>query len=157
MSEPLAWYVRELVSRLGDGDPAALARLRTIVGVRRARVGLEGETVTVRFEPGGEFVAGAGDGEQVEGTGWTRHAVVLAVLAGALDATDAVVDGMIEVRGSAEAVNAMFLAVEILIDAATRIPALRELSEQYVGEYSAYRAHAVNQRNDRSDTDVIKN
>ena len=35
--------------------------------------------------------------------------------------------------GSDDAVAAMFAAIDILIDCATRVPALRELAEHYVG------------------------
>lgn len=139
----LARYVRELVARLGDGEPAALDRMRTVVGTRRAWIELDDEAVRVWFDDVGDLTVEVAGGAAVdgvvsdaEGFGRTRHQVVLALLAGTLDATDAVMDGEIEVRGTPEAVVMMFVAIEILIDCATRVPALRALSQQYVAERS---------------------
>ncbi len=133
----LAWYVAELIARLGAGDPPALDRLRTIVGSRRARIGLEREVVETWFDEDGSWwsttstVDGRGARSTVDGEGHTLDEVVLALLAGDLEVTDAILDGDIEVRGSVEAVAAMFAAVDILIDCATRVPGVRELSEHY--------------------------
>lgn len=135
---PLTWYLTELVARIGAGDTAALARLRGTAGTRTAWIELSGESATVRFTAAGDFVVAAVTGSPdpaADGFGSTRHEVVLAILAGDLDATDAVVDGEVEVRGPAEAVIAMFTAIEILLDGATRVPALRELAGVYRTEH----------------------
>ena len=145
-AQSLAWYVRELVARLGEGDPAALDRLRTIVGHRRARIGLERETIEVRFDDLGRLVvrevepSPAGElGPGLDGEGLISHHVVLDLLAGAREVTDAILDGDIEVQGPDAAVAAMLAAVDILIDVATRVPALRELAEDYVAAHAAHR------------------
>jgi hypothetical protein len=134
----LAWYVRQLVERLSEGEPAALSRLRTVVGLRRAAIGLEEETVTARFVASCAFEVvpvREDEGVDVDGTGRTRHDVVLALLAGDLDATDALLDGLIEVQGPLDAVTAMLIAIEILLDASTRVPPLRRLADLYVREH----------------------
>jgi hypothetical protein len=146
MPHSLDWYVRELIAGLGQGDPSALARLRAVVAERRGWIGLEDESVTMWFAPDGALVVEsgadiAGDAlirplAVVDGAGHTRRSVVLALLAGELDVTDAVVDGEILVRGAAESVVAMFTAVEILIDSATRVQRLRALCDQYVREHA---------------------
>jgi hypothetical protein len=143
----LASYVRELVARLGEGDPAALHRLRTIVGPRRARIGLERETIEVRFDDVGrlvvrevEPVAAGALGPDLDGEGHTAHQVVLDLLAGTREVTDAILDGDIEVQGDDASVAALLAAVDILIDVATRVPALRELAEDYVAAHAAHRA-----------------
>jgi hypothetical protein len=144
----LAWYVTELVERLGEGEPVTLVRLRTVVGPRRAAIGLDDETVTARFAPSGALEVVPVDGPvDVDGTGRTRHEVVLALLAGELDATDALVDGQIEVQGPLDAVTAMLIAIEILLDASTRVPPLRRLADLYVREHGE---PAVLRREDRA-------
>ena len=139
----LAWYVAELIARLGEGDAWALDRLRALVGSQRARIGLEREVVETWFDRHGVLVVDdvtdrpvSEPDRAVDGEGHTRDEVVLAVLAGDLEVTDAILDGDIEVRGSVEAVAAMFAAVDILIECATRLPHLRELSELYIRDRS---------------------
>jgi hypothetical protein len=142
-AHPLAWYVAELIARLGEGDPSALDRVRTLVGTRRARIGLERDVVETWFDPHGVLVVDdvtdrpvSEPDRGVDGEGSTRDAVVVALLGGRLEVTDAILDGDLEVRGSVDAVAAMFAAVDILIDCGTRLPRLRELSEWYLREHS---------------------
>jgi hypothetical protein len=142
----LAWYITELIGRLGAGDPSARERLLAVVGSRRARIGLEEDVVEVWIDEHGALVVEAvssGRANQsdrpVDGEGHIRHHVVLALLAGYLEITDAILDGEIEARGSVDSVAAIFAAIDILIDCATRIPPLRELAEQYSAEHSVLR------------------
>ncbi len=134
-------YISELVSRLGAGDPAAADRLREVVGDRRARIGLDDVTVLVAFDrAGGLRIVEVTDpdgpaGAAVDGTGSTTHPVVLDLLAGRREVADAVLDGDIEIRGHADAVAALFSAVDILLEAAARLPALRELADEYVAAH----------------------
>jgi hypothetical protein len=140
----LAWYVGELVGRLADGDRPAFERLRDIVAARRARITLEHETVEVSFDQRGELVVVAvGDDvgvDRLDGEGRTTHRVVLELLDGHRDLTDAVLAGDVEARGSDAAVTAMFAAIEILVDSATRIPELRRLAEDYVSRHAGFAA-----------------
>jgi hypothetical protein len=140
----LAWYVTELVGRLATGDYQAFERLRDTVGTRRARITLEDETVEVWFDDRRELaVVNAGDDRPgaaaVDGEGRTWHHVVLELLDGDRDVTDTVLAGDLEARGSAEAVTAMFAAIEILIDCATRVPRLRQLADDYVAAHAELR------------------
>jgi hypothetical protein len=148
----LAQYVAELIGRLGDGEPGSLRRMQRIVGSQRALVALEGEAVVVSFGPSGLLhvvpavaTEGTSAGDvagELDGEGSTTHWVVLAILDGEIEVTDAIVDGDIDVRGSSEAVTAMLMAIEILIDAATRVPGLRELADTYRAQHRPNRAHA---------------
>jgi hypothetical protein len=142
----LAWYITELIGRLSAGDQSAHERLLAVVGSRRARIGLEQDVVEIWIDDDGALVVEALAGglndepdHSVDGEGHTRHHVVLDLLAGYLEITDAILDGDIEARGSVDSVAAMFAAIDILIDCATRIPALRELAEQYSAEHSVLR------------------
>lgn len=137
----LAGYISELVHRLGAGDPAAADRLRAVAGDRRARIGLGDEAVLVAFGRTGELRIvpvtdpDVPDGTAVDGTGSTTHPVVLDLLAGRREVADAVLDGDIEIRGHTDAVAALFTVVDILLEAAARLPALRELADQYVAAH----------------------
>ena len=164
----LARNIAELVRRLGASDPAALDRLRSIVGDRRAWIGLADEAVEVAFDPESGLVVtaltgpvvlaafepapadrwavGPVDGvagRAVDGVGATSHQVVVDLMNGRREVTDAIIDGDIEVRGSADAVLALFAAVDILIDAAARIPSLRELAARYLAEHDRPAGSAV--------------
>jgi hypothetical protein len=73
--------------------------------------------------------------------------VVVAILDAGLEVTDALVDGDIDLRGSTEAVSLMIMAIDILVDAATRVPALRSLADRYRAEHEP--AVAAGSRFDR--------
>jgi hypothetical protein len=88
---------------------------------------MDDETVVVWMSSSG-LVLLAGDSEPVDGVGWTTRPVVLAILDGRLEVADAIRSGLIEVRGQVAAISRMFTAVEIVIDASSRTPALRLLA-----------------------------
>jgi hypothetical protein len=132
----LAWYVGALIEHLGEGEPAAGQRMREIVGHRRALVALNDEAVIVWFDGTGRLHVEdspppGNEQETADGEGRTTHTLVLALLDGDREATDAILDGDIEIRGSSETVAAMLAAIDILIDGATRVSALRELAQAY--------------------------
>lgn len=127
----LGEYVAELLARLEAGEPAALARMREVVGARRARIALDAEVVEVAFTSAGWTVEPPRPGGRVDGDGGSDRAATLALLDGWLEVTDALLDGAIEARGSLEDVSRMFQAIEILLDASTRVPALQELAGDY--------------------------
>jgi hypothetical protein len=149
----LAQYVVELIARLGDGEPGSLRRMQRIVGSQRALVALEDDAVVVWFGPSGVLhvmpaaataattaiataVTSSGEVDSdLDGEGSTTHRVVLAILDGEIEVTDAILDGDIDVRGSSEAVTALLMAIEILVDAATRVPGLRELADTYRAQH----------------------
>lgn len=126
----LGEYVAELVRRLGEAEPGALERLREVVGARRARITLDNEAVEVSFGAGGLHVEPAGPGT-ADGEGRTDRVTTLDLLDGYLEVTDALLDGWLEARGPLDDVTRMFQAIEILLDASSRVPALQELASDY--------------------------
>ncbi len=133
-SEPpcrgLADYIHELVARLAAADPAAAARLRKTVGDRRARIRLDDESVHVRFR-GHELAVREARRGKVDGEGATDRQTVLDLLDGWIEVKDAILDGRLDVHGSPEDVHRIFVAIEILIDASARTPALQELARDF--------------------------
>jgi hypothetical protein len=126
----LAGYVDELVTALGEADASAVARMRSVVGTRRARIRLDDEAIHVAFGPAGLVVEEVADGP-VDGEGATDRATVLDLLDGHVEVTDAILDGRLEVRGNVDGVVRMFLAIEILLDGSTRAPALQALARDF--------------------------
>lgn len=122
-------WVTALVANLG-ADPRAHARLQALVGARRARITLDDETVTVALHDG-RLVVLPGTAEPVDGNGAATRAAVLALLDARLDATDALRLGYVTATGGHEAVTRILGAIELLLDAATRNPALRAVARSY--------------------------
>jgi hypothetical protein len=126
----LAEYVAELIGRLGDADAGALARMRTVVDGRRARLVLDKEVVDVRFAGETLLVEPAGT-TAADGEGVTDRATTLELMDGYLEVTDAILDGRLDVTGTVDDVERMFLAIEILLDVAARAPRLQALAADY--------------------------
>lgn len=129
----LAEYVTLLVARLAEAEPEGAARIRAIVGGRSARFTLGAESVQVAFEPDGSLrvAPDGGSGGAVDGAGATSRATTLQLLDGYREVTAAVLDGELELMGSVDDVAAMGQAIEVLLDASTRIPALQELARDF--------------------------
>jgi hypothetical protein len=124
--------VAALVEILARGEPAALARMRDVVGARRARIALDREAVDVAFDRSGALVVGApGALGPVDGEGRTDRATVLDVLDGYLEVVDAILTGRLDAVGEVEAVARIFAAIEILLDASSRTPGLQGLARGY--------------------------
>jgi len=147
----LAEYIARLVALLGEHEPEGLARLRSVIGARLARITLDDESVLVHFsaeqlvvvpandpdrstEEAGEARSPAPPARVVDGEGGTDRLTTFALLDGRLDVTEAVVTGRLQARGDIENLSRIFHAVEILIDAATRVPSLQRLSAEYLGD-----------------------
>jgi hypothetical protein len=126
----LAEYVAELIRWLGDADAEALERMRAVVDGRRARIVLDDEAVDVRFAGAALVVEPAGAGP-VDGEGVTDRATTLELMDGYLEVTDAILDGRLDVTGTVDDVERMFLAIEILLDVAARAPRLQDLAADY--------------------------
>ncbi|MBI2368669.1 MAG: SCP2 sterol-binding domain-containing protein [Deltaproteobacteria bacterium] len=126
----LAEYVVALVERLAGADPLALARIRQIVGRRRARIVLDDEAVDIVFGPEGLLV-GPPAAHTVDGEGITDRSTVLDLLDGYLEVTDAILDGRVRISGDADNVARMLLGIEILLDGASRIPSLQALARDF--------------------------
>jgi len=130
----LGEYIRGLVAYVDVTEPLAGARLRAWVGRGRARISLDDEAVEVMFDPAGRLHVDAPSSGPVDGAGATSRNTVLDLLAGRLEANDAILDGLIEVDGEPAAVIAILAAIEILIDVSTRAPGLRALADAFVQE-----------------------
>jgi hypothetical protein len=127
----LAEYVAELIGRLDDGDPVASRRLRRVVGTRTARITLDDETVVVRFVRGTLVVRDADADHPADGSGATDRATTLDLLDARIEVTEAILDGRIDVVGRDADVQRIFLAIEILLHSAPRVPALQTLARDY--------------------------
>jgi hypothetical protein len=122
--------VEELVARLGAAEPEAVERMRRVVGTRRARIRLDDEAVEVVFGADGRLRVEAAGG-RVDGEGGTDRQTVLDLLDGYLEVTDAILDGRLAVAGETDSIARMFVAIELLLDGATRIPPLQELARDF--------------------------
>jgi hypothetical protein len=123
-------YIAALIDALGAANPAALARMRQVVGERQARISLDDEAVDISFGPAGLRIRTAAEHE-VDGVGETSSTTVLAVLDGYLEVADAILDGRLHVSGAPEDIIRMFVAIEILLDASPRTPALQALAARF--------------------------
>jgi len=131
----LGEYIRALISVLGVEDPAALERMRAVVRGREARIVLDDEAVEVGFFHGPLQLRPVSGGENQEGAtanlGVTDSRTVLDLLDGYLEVTDAILDGRLRIAGEAEDVVRMLVAIEILLDASPRSPALQALASRF--------------------------
>jgi hypothetical protein len=130
----LGQYITALINALGATHPTMLARMRLIVGDRRARIILDDEAVEVVFSPEGLKVQPVPEKSEVSGEGATDTATVLELLNGYLEVTDAILNGQLHVFGIAEDVVRMFIAIEILLDASPRTPALQDLASKLLSD-----------------------
>lgn len=124
-----AW-IGALVTALEDDPWGAAERLRDVVGGYTARISLDDETVVVSM-PAGALAWETELGAAVDGEGSTTTAAVVAILDGKLEVTDAVARGLVQARGSPEAVLRLFHAVELIVDASARVPELRRLEDEF--------------------------
>ncbi len=127
---PLGEYVSALVHRLGMRESELLARLRRVVGARRARITLDDETVEVAFDRGTLAVTPPGNGT-VDGEGATDRPTTLDLLDGRLELTAALLEGRLRATGEIENLARIFQAIEILLDGAARNPGLQGLALDY--------------------------
>ncbi|MFZ5852534.1 MAG: hypothetical protein ACOYY2_14260 [Actinomycetota bacterium] len=133
MARSLAAYVAALVAAVDRHDAYAALRLRAVAGSRRARIGLDGERVLVRFDGDRLAVEPDQPGAPVDGEGYTDSGTVRELLAGRLEGSTAVLSGAVHVVGAPEAVAAMLHLVEILLDVSLREPELQDLARDLLG------------------------
>lgn len=126
----LGEYIVALVDVLATDDPVGFTRMREIVEARAARIELDDEAVEVIFVAGVLRIA-PNLGFAVDGSGSTDSATVLDLLDGNLEVSTAVLDGRLRLRGDAEDIARMCMAIEILLSASARSPGLQALSERF--------------------------
>jgi hypothetical protein len=139
----LGQYVEALVAAVGDTYPAALARMRLTVGDRRARIFLDDEGIEIVFGAAGLEVYPPNEDSVISGEGATETDVVLDLLGGYLEVTDAILSGRLRASGSVEDIARMFSAIEILLDASPRTPALQALAFRFQNEKAQKRSPPV--------------
>lgn len=105
--------------------------MRTVAAGRRARIGLDDETVTVWFD-GTSLVINEDSGIQVDGEGRTDRDTVADLLAARIEASDAILSGRVLAAGEPDAVAAMLHLIEIILDVSVRTPALQNLARDLV-------------------------
>lgn len=127
----LGVYIEALINTFGASNPAALARMRQVVGERRARIILDDEAVDISFGPAGLRVQTEAGESEVNGIGETDSITILALLDGYLEVADVILDGRLHVSGEPEDIIRMFVAIEILLDASPRTPALQALAARF--------------------------
>ena len=127
----LGEYIAALIDALGTANPAALARMRQVVGERRARIILDDEAVDISFGPASLHVQTVAAETEVNGVGETDSTTVLILLDGYLEVIDAILNGRLHVSGLPEDITRMFVAIEILLDASPRTPALQALAARF--------------------------
>jgi hypothetical protein len=137
-----AW-IQALVDALDEDPWGAGARLRAVVGGYSARIVLDDETVLVSMPDGRLEWHPADSPIPVDGEGGATTGVVVAILDGRLEATDAVEHGLVQAAGSPEAVLRMFHAIELILDASARVPALRRLADDFRREAEASRTGGI--------------
>jgi hypothetical protein len=147
----LGAYIAALVRTLDRADPPAGRRLRAVVGARRARIGLDDETVDVFFV-GDRLAARAARASAprriVDGSGHSDRATTGELLDGWVEVSEAIIAGDIEATGTVDDVARLFHAVEILLDGATRAPAMQSLAESILSEPRTRRPVPVRTRLD---------
>jgi hypothetical protein len=132
--ESFAGYLAALIRLLEEGEPASMQRLRAFVGARVASLELDGEIVEARFEQrGSQALCLEPRAAHRPGVarGRSESAAVIALMRGDLELSQALLDGLIEAQGNVADVSIMAIAVDILLDASTRIPAMVELARRF--------------------------
>lgn len=142
----LGGYIEAIVTMIADNDAHAADRLQLAASDRRALITLDGESVEVSFDRGRLLVGSAGSGRRIDGTGGTDRSTVLDLLTGRLEASAAILDGLVRIEGAPDAVTAILLIVEIVLDAAPRMPSLQQLSDEFVNDPSSQRVQAQGTR-----------
>jgi len=130
----LGGYIVKLIARLDHGEPIAGNRLRAVVGNRSAFISVDRETVQVSFQNENLVMKNISVNEArwgATGHGRTDRQTVLALLGGYMEVTEAIKSGYLELFGTIEDIVRMGIALEILLDATSRIPSLLLLAEEY--------------------------
>lgn len=127
----LAGWITALIGALGEAEPGSLRRLRRLVGRRRARIGLDDEAVDVGFAGARLVAVPVSRRRRVQGRGETDRDTVLDLLDAHCEVTDAILDSRLRVHGATDAIARIVGAIEILLDATPRAPALQALADEF--------------------------
>ena len=106
-----------------------------VVGKRTAVIQLDDVSVYIHMQDNILKVeSGIDNGTFSDGEGATDSSTILALLRGALEISEAILNDSLVIYGDIDQINRMFQAIEILLDVAPRCPALQNVSEQFVNE-----------------------
>jgi hypothetical protein len=147
----LGEYVRGLIDCVERYEPESAVALRRAAGDGVHRIQLDDEVIDVRFVRGRLHVRKR---RRADGEGSTDRAVAYALLDGTLDFYDALDSGRLHLRADLDHLTRMWSAVEILLDASTRVPAMRELSRAFRGDRPALSAIDGFRRPDETETEI---
>jgi hypothetical protein len=125
-------YLLGLIDLLRAAEPAGFARLREIIGDRRALIELDDEAVEAHFDADRLVVEEGPTGLEVHGRGGTDRSTVLSLLYGRIEVREAILGGHLRVQGPVGDIARIFHAIQLLLDASTRIPELQRLSRDFV-------------------------
>jgi len=130
----LSEFIVALVAELDAADEAAARRLHHVTRGRSATIALDREAVFVTFIDETLTVTPTSpDGPPL---GRTDSETVAALLDGTVEAHAAIINGRIEAQGTTEDVARIFVAIEIVLDASPRAPALQRLADEYRRAYA---------------------
>ena len=131
----LGEYIARLVAALDAADPQAARRLRHVTRGRVATIALDGEAVQVAFVDGMLTIRPSAPDRPP--CGRTDAGTMVAILDGRLEVHAAIVDGRVDIVGTDDDVARMLCAIEILLDASPRAPALQQLAAQFRRRHGA--------------------
>ena len=147
----LGGYIQAIVTTLASHDATATTRMRRVAAGQRARIVLDNEAVELTFRGEQLRIEPAGPGP-VDGAGQTDRRTVLDLLDGRLEASVAILDGLITIDGTPDAVAAMLLIIEIVLDASPRNPALQMLAREFVNDPSSGQVYVSGARSRQPST-----
>ena len=128
--EHLADWIVALFAALEEAEPHSADGIRRLAGKRYAIIGLDDDLARVAFR--GDRLEARRRVRWGSPSGRTDSTTVTDLLASYAEVSDAIADGRIDIVGQAEDVIAIASIIEVLVDAATRIPAMQTLSESFL-------------------------
>ena len=132
--EHLADWILALFAALEQAEPHSADGIRRLAGKRYAIIGLDDDISRAAFR--GDRLEARRRVRWGSPSGRTDSATVADLLAGHAEVSDAIADGRIDIVGQAEDVIAIASIIEVLVDAATRIPAMQVLSGNFLASRS---------------------
>jgi hypothetical protein len=131
----LADWLRALFAALERAEPHSAEAIARLAGDRSAQIGLDAERARVAFAKGRLSVRRLSDSGPWRGPwGRTTGEAVGEFLTGYCEVSDAVAEGLIDLQGEVDDVRDICGIVEVLVDAATRIPEMQGLSRTFLAD-----------------------
>lgn len=125
-------YLSTSLAAIERDAPAVYALLGRCLGERRVRVDVGGEVLSVGVEHGCVTVGEAAGKAAIEAR--TTRGAIVALADGRATLEEAVMDGRVEIRGSAEDLEAGMDALAAYLNGAARCPELLRWMDEFRGE-----------------------